>query len=569
MVFDKQLNEYIESFLHAAAMERIDDEVIKDLCQKLHVTKMYYDMDLGGDDRYRNHRTGELILDTKEIDKNLILYDSGEKGGLSRKYTYFYGGLEYVHAYIEFEKEIKEEDIDPSVYAFLADLVYIIVSRINMRKMLDYAETSDALTGIPNISFVQNKYYKLIQNVSPRDLLVIRMNLRNCKYINEVAGARAGDEAVIQYSRKLLKMVDEDEGVGRLGGDNFIVYLHKENLKKFIKKVSSVNISKLKAAPQNSFEVSAWLGISSLSENENKTFLDRINDANVACGIGKSKLKQDVVFYGDDLKKMIMQGRDIIAAFPRAVKEHEFMPFFQPKTDMRTGEIVGFEALCRWFHDGHYIYPDQFIPILDKEGLIPELDITIFRETCRAIKRWKEMGLTPPRISSNFSKKNLFIPKVENKILQVIEECGLDPSDVEVEITESMKDIEYDRLISFVKKLKEKGLYISIDDFGTGYSSLSLLHNIEADVIKIDKSFTDLITIEKKSAILIESIITIARKLEMEVIAEGVETAQQGKMLIEMGCNIAQGYYYSRPVDYQSATEIIRNNPFSPIKDCC
>lgn len=565
MDISNKLLEDLRILFRSAALQNINPEMYKVICQKTNVVRMYYDIDLGGEDRYRNHRTGKLVLAAQEKDSKLILYDSGEESGIVKQYNYYYDDLEYVHAYVEFRKGITEKDIDPELYNFLADVVYIIASRENMRRMLDHAESSDVLTGIPNLNYAQKKYYRTIQETDPRDLLVIRMNLRNFKYVNEVAGAGAGDEAVIQYARKLFKMVEEDEGVCRLGGDNFVVFLHKQNLKRFLKKISSVTISKLKSAPQNRFEVGAWVGISSLAENERKTFLERINDANVACGIGKSRLKQDVVFYGEDLKKMIMQGRDIIAAFPVAVKEHEFTPFFQPKVDMRTGKLVGFEALCRWFHEGHYIFPDQFIPVLDREGLIPELDITIFNETCRAIKRWKEMGLKPPRISSNFSKKNLFVPNVENRILQVIEDNGLESSDVEIEITESMKDIEYDRLISFVKKLKENGLYISIDDFGTGYSSLSLIHNIEADVIKIDKSFTDMITTDIKSAILIESIITIASRLDMEVIAEGVETRDQGKKLVEMGCNYAQGFYYSKPVDYHAATELLRTNPFKPV----
>ncbi len=567
MKITNELTDHLENLIHSAALENIDPGAYSELCRKLHVVKMYYDMDLGGDDRYRNHRTGELVINTKEDGRKLVLYDSGEKSGLIRQYKYYYDGYEYVHAYIEFEEGIEEKDIDEELYNFFADVIYLVASRVNLRKMLDHAESSDVVTGIPNIYAIQKKYYKIIQHTRPQDFVVLRMNLRNFKYINEVAGANSGDEAIKQYARKLVKFVEEDEGVARLGGDNFVIYIHSENLKRFLKKVSSVTISKLKSAPKNRFDVSTWIGVSALSDNENKSFMERLNDANVACGIGKSRLKQDVVFYGDDLKSLIMQGRDIIAAFPTAVKKHEFMPFFQPKVDMRTGDLVGFEALCRWFHNGNYIFPDQFIPILDREGLIPELDMAIFNETCRAIRRWKDMGLKPPRISSNFSKKNLFIPKIEDKILQVIEDNGLTADDVEIEITESMKDIEYDRLILFVGNLKEHGLFIAIDDFGTGYSSLSLLHNIEADVIKIDKSFTDQITTDKKAAILIESVITIATKLDMEIIAEGVESSEQGEMLMHLGCNYAQGYYYSKPVDYQTATDYIRNNPFKPITE--
>lgn len=555
----------LEKLFQEASLENIKADTYKDLCGALHVTKMYYDMDLGGDDRYRNHRTGKLVFEATPVDDKLVLYDSGMPGGLKKCYNFYYDGNEYVHAYIEFEKAVKEDDIDQELCAFMANVIYIIISRQNMRKMLDYAETSDVLTGIPNIAMVQRKYYTVLQHSRPQDYAVLRINLRNFKYINEICGAQAGDEAIIQYSRKLLKFTEDDECVGRMGGDNFVVYLHNENLKNFLKKISTVTISKLKNAPNNRFDVVAWVGISMLSEDENKTFLERLNDANVACGFGKSRLKQDVVYYGEELKNMVMQGRDIIGIFPTAVKNHEFTPFFQPKVDMKTGKLVGFEALCRWFHEDHYIYPDQFIPILDREGLIPELDLAIFDETCKAIKRWKEMGLTPPRISSNFSKKDLFVPKIESKILKVIEENGLSTDDVEIEITESTKDVEYERLITFVKTLKENGLFISIDDFGTGYSSLSLLHNIDADVIKIDKSFTDMITADDKTAILVESIITIAQRLKMEIIAEGVETKEQGKKLVELGCNLAQGYYYSKPVDYQSATEIINSCDYAPV----
>ncbi len=567
MNITKELTDHLKNLIHSAALENIDPGAYSELCRKLHVVKMYYDMDLGNDDRYRNHRTGELVINTKEDGRKLVLYDSGEKSGIIRQYKYYYDGYEYVHAYIEFEEGIEEKDIDEELYNFFADVIYLLASRMNLRKMLDHAESSDVVTGIPNIYAIQKKYNKKIQNTRPQDFVVLRMNLRNFKYINEVAGANSGDEAIKQYAIKLVKFVEEDEGVARLGGDNFVIYIHSENLKRFLKKVSSVTISKLKSAPKNRFDVSTWIGVSALSDNENKSFMERLNDANVACNIGKSRLKQDVVFYGDDLKRLIMQGRDIIAAFPTAVKEHEFMPFFQPKVDMRTGDLVGFEALCRWFHNGNYIFPDQFIPVLDREGLIPELDLAIFNETCRAIRRWKDMGLKPPRISSNFSKKNLFIPKIEDKILQVIEDNGLAADDVEIEITESMKDIEYDRLILFVGNLKDHGLFISIDDFGTGYSSLSLLHNIEADVIKIDKSFTEQVTTDRKAAILIESVITIATKLDMEIIAEGVESSEQGEMLMHLGCNYAQGFYYSKPVDYQTATDYIRNNPFKPIAE--
>ncbi|MBQ8955568.1 MAG: EAL domain-containing protein, partial [Lachnospiraceae bacterium] len=399
------------------------------------------------------------------------------------------------------------------------------------------------------------------------DMCVLFVNLQNFKYINETAGAKAGDEAIIQFARKALNFVDRScESCCRLGGDNFVMVVQKRNLETILDKLHSVKIENLENAPNQTFKISCWVGISETRPGqEHEPFVVRLNEAAAACNIGKTRLKRSLVRFDDELVKMVGQSRRIIAIFKPAIKNHEFHPFFQAKVDMNTGKLVGFEALCRWIHEGSFIYPDQFIPVLDKEGLIHDLDMAIFSETCIAIRKWKDMGLTPPRVSSNFSRKNLYVPDIEDKIYGVIKENGLDSGDVEIEITESVKEADYDRLIEYVKKLKSYGVHISIDDFGTGYSSLSLIHNIDADGIKIDKSFVDEVTGEGKAKILIESIVSIAQRLKMSVIAEGVETAEQGETLLGFGCNYAQGYYYSKPVDYETATEIITNPPFLPI----
>ncbi|MBR1892628.1 MAG: EAL domain-containing protein, partial [Lachnospiraceae bacterium] len=330
----------------------------------------------------------------------------------------------------------------------------------------------------------------------------------------------------------------------------------------FLKKISGVTITQLESAPKQSFEISAWVGISELEEGRDKPFLERFNEASVACVLGKTILKKLVVTYSEELSKIVNQGHDIIANFRPAIRNNEFHPYFQPKIDMRDGSLVGFEAICRWLHAGRVIYPDQFIPILDKEGLIPELDLAILDRTCALIKKWKKSCLNPPTVSINFSKKNLFVPKVEYTIMEIIKNNGLTFDDVEIEITESVREAESERLIEFIRNLKDNGMRISIDDFGTGYSSLALIHSIDADVIKIDKSFIRQLPDDTKSRVLLESIISIANRLNMTTVAEGVETAEQGKELLNLGCNIAQGYYYSRPVDWETATKMIKNPVF-------
>lgn len=565
MEFTKAFSDALVRLIHSEADRPLVAEDYREICTLLKVSKIYYDMDLGGDQRYRDQRTKKLVMaDVEQADK-IILYDDGRETGMTLVYPYYYDGAEYVHAYIEFWEGVNKEELDLGLYQFMADVIYLLVSRQNMRRMLDFAEVTDAQSGIPNVVYLGKRYEVVTRVTPPEDLLLLYINLQNFKYINEAAGAKSGDEAIIWYSRNLLSFVAEDEAVCRMGGDNFVMFIHKEHLDTVLKKLSSVTVSHLAAAPSQSFEISAWVGISECKPGEPHPLGVRLEEAATACSIGKNVLKKTVVVFSEDLRKMMGRGREVIAMFHSAVRNREFTPFFQAKVDMRTGKLVGFEALCRWIHDGQFIYPDQFVPVLDREGFIHELDMAIFQETCRAIRQWKDMGLKVPCISSNFSRKNLFVPNIEDKIVQTIQKYGLDPEDIEIEITESVKESEYNRLIEFIRRLRSEGLHIAVDDFGTGYSSLSLIHNIDADVIKIDKSFIDELGANQKSSFLIETIVNIAQRLKMTIVAEGVETAEQGRALLDLGCYCAQGFYYSKPVDFEAATDIIRNPEFQPM----
>ncbi len=555
----------LRHIIKAAGNDSLGESDYKMICEHLRISKYYYDVDMEEAFRFDDHRYSHLPKGVVKDGERIVLYSDGRDTGLCLKYTYYFEEREYVHAYQEFKIGIRKEDLDLEVLEFFADVLYIVLSRRNIKKMLDISQSSDALTGIPNIVYLQKKYREVTRTVPGEEFLVIRINLQNFKYINDMAGARAGDEAIIQYSRKICNLIGSDEGVCRLGGDNFVFFIHKENLLKLRQQLNPVVISNLKSAPGSTFNVSPWMGISLENKGDKKQFFERLNEASAACDLGKGKLKMPVVYFDDDLVETISQSKQIIAMFRPAIQKREFIPYFQAKVDMRSGELVGFEALCRWKHEGHFIYPDQFIPVLDKNSLIPELDITIFKATCSAIRQWKNMGLNPPVVSSNFSKKNLFVPDIEDKIADIIDDYGLSPNDLEIEITESVKDTEYEQLMSFIKNLKEKGIRISIDDFGTGYSSLSLIHNIDADAIKIDRSFVDKLPEDKRSRILIESIINIADRLQMSVIAEGVENEKQGRALLEMGCNRAQGYFYSKPVDFDEATRLIEESAFQPM----
>ncbi len=562
-----ELQKALAALFHTSALKNLSSEDYWDLCRAAGVSRLYYDMNLGDPGRYRDHRTDKLVVAEEERGDKIYLYDDGQETGLSKKYTYYFNGVEFVHAYADFPVGVRDEDLDQELYAFLADVVYSLESRQNMRRMLDFAERTDMQTGIPNSMQMPAAYRAMIHARPADEIDVLYVNLRNFKFINETAGPAVGDEAIVRYSRKLMKLIGQDEFVCRMGGDNFVFLTLRENFPALEEKLAIIKLEDLEKAPNRTFEVGAWIGVSRLQAGEKKSLQNRIEEASNACRLGKTRLKQRVVFFNEQINVMMGSGRRIIGLFRPALKNHEFVPFFQPKVDMRTGELLGFEALCRWIHEGQFILPDQFIPVLDREGLIHELDITIFRRTCEAIRKWRDMGLNPPRVSTNFSRKNLFVPNIERIILDIVRETGVSTKDVEIEITETVQESEFNRLMTFVHELKAAGLHISVDDFGTGYSSLSMIQNIDADSIKIDKSFVDEAPNDRKSGVLIDSIAHLASQLKMDIIAEGVETREQGLRLMEYGCYAAQGFYYSKPLSFEEAAEVIRAPRFEPIRE--
>lgn len=504
-----------------------------------------------------------VVEDEMAEDGSITLFESSSEYGEFMEFVYPKpdGNEAAVKWYLA--KRISKSLLDEERYQRAADKLFLIQSVKNLRRMLDFARNHDPLSGIPNGIGIRRLYKEALKENPEVNYAVLYINLQNFKYFNERLGSSGGDEVIIQYSRRLTLLVAPDEGVCRLGGDNFLMFVRPENLDGLINKLSSFTIDNLESAPDKTFSISAWIGIDALETGED--FGSRIGRASIANMFAKRRIKQPVVYYSEKFNDMLKNNKHIAEIFLPAIENHEFSAFFQAKVNMRTGELKGFEALCRWRHNGEFIFPDQFIPVIDKLGFTCELDMEILRYSCECIRKWLDMGLIPPVISVNFSRKDIFVPDIEQNIKNTVDEFEIMPAYIEIEITETSTEAEYARIIDFTKKLKAMGFRIAIDDFGTGYSSLSLIHNINADVIKIDKSFVTSIHKDSRTEVLVESIINIARNLDMDLVAEGVETEEEGKTLIRLGCDLAQGYYYSRPADFDATTSVIRDIRFSPI----
>ena len=255
-----------------------------------------------------------------------------------------------------------------------------------------------------------------------------------------------------------------------------------------------------------------------------------------------------VAQYDPDMRASLIREREVIAGIESALREDRIELFLQPKCNMRTGKIVGAEALARWRHpDRGIVAPGEFIPLLERNGLVRSLDLRVWEKSAAWVRSLIDRGVRPVPISVNVSRADIYLMDVSAELHALVQRYGIDPSLIEVEITESAYSERPDRIVAAFDALAERGFTVLMDDFGSGYSSLNMLKDINVDVLKIDMRFLD--RDDRRSKDIMESVIRMARWLDLPVIAEGVETREQVNFLLDVGCSYAQGYYYARPME--------------------
>ena len=451
-------------------------------------------------------------------------------------------------------------------YSIFANLLFLITYELTTTRVLNRSRYIDQQTGVPNLRAVKEKISSLVKDGDYSDYIIIYSNIQNFKYINDCGGVECGDKAIVMYTQKLVALAEEDEAIGRLGGDHFIICIKRRNQQKIMHALAGITLTDLPNTGDRKFVISSWAGVM-ISDDKKLDFDERMQCAVDAYTLAKNRLKQRVVFFNEKFKAKMDWTRNVRELLGKSIDKQEIYPVFQAKINMRTGELVGFEALCRWNYLGQVIPPSEYINILNNQGMIHNLDMYILRKTCQNLRKWEDVGIDYPTISVNISRKNLFIPNIEEVIHEITTETGIDPSKLDIEITESATEDEFSRLLNFITRMRQYGYKISIDDFGVGYSSLSLLHTIDADIIKFDKSFADNICSSNKVEYIVESIVNYANKIGMTTIAEGVETKEQGLKLLDIGCDYCQGFYYGEPVSFEEAGEIIKNPHYKPITE--
>ena len=252
----------------------------------------------------------------------------------------------------------------------------------------------------------------------------------------------------------------------------------------------------------------------------------------------------------------ILRDRQVANQLENAIENEEFVIFLQPQVK-DTGEVIGAEALVRWNYKGTMLAPDGFVPILEKSTRISELDFFILRQVCRMIAERKRAGKAVVPISVNFSKRDLEIPNISSIITNIMDKYGIDKDEIIIEVTETAYSDEQERLLSFLRQMRDNDISTSIDDFGTGYSSLSVIREFPVSEIKIDKSFIDKEVLTREDEAIVGSVIAMARLLRLQVITEGVDNCDQVDFLLRLGCSSAQGFLFDKPLNYSDFSKIL------------
>lgn len=421
----------------------------------------------------------------------------------------------------------------------------------------------DSLTDLPSRALLQQRLPDMLAGHRYADSIlgVLFIDLDRFKNIADTFGHRASDEILRQVATRLQGCIGREDLLCRHGGDEFVLVLaNVDHATELARRASLVREALARPMWLDGTELvlTASIGISVFPQDgDNADELLRRADA--ALHHAKAEGRDNVQFFTESLNARAAEFLQLEHSLRRALGRHEFRLHYQPQIDMRTGQLVGMEALVRWQHPSlGLVAPSKFIPVAEDTGMIVAIGEWVMLEACREAQRWRELGLADVPVAVNLSA-NQFRAGVRDCVARALAYSGLPANRLELEVTESLVMGAADQVIASLRELKEMGLILSIDDFGTGYSSLSYLKRFPIDRLKIDRSFVCDITTNPDDAAITTAIIHLGHNLRLHVVAEGVETRQQWDFLREQGCDQAQGYWISKPLDSEALLEFLRS----------
>ncbi|WP_052123985.1 EAL domain-containing protein [Ureibacillus manganicus] len=568
-----------------------DHKISNDLVEKETHIKMFYDnpdvgiwtMDLqngvyGEVSKGIEKITGYSQEDFKSLSWNSVVYHEDLEQYLGNQQILASGKiLKHQYRIIHKDGSIKWIlDYTIPTLSESGDIIQLdgLVSDITEQKMLEekvqFLANYDVLTKLPNRYQFIEKLEEVISRYTDSDdkFAVIKLDIDGFKYINHTLGNASGDELLKLFSNRLKEHIKLNDTLARRGSDEFLMLIENiksiEELKKIVQKINEcINVPFY----INGYElyVTASIGISTYPENGN-TSLELMRNANFALKQAEIRGRNNYIILSHSSSIQSFKNFSIGRDLKKAIEDKEMVLYFQPRVDSKTNQIIGAEALIRWnHHEWGLISPHEFLSVAEENGLITAIDDWVLKEVCSQIMKWKKQGLQVVPVSINISAIHFMKPNWPSEVVQIIQDAGILPSDIEFEVTESTILNNSDVVKNTIGELKGLGIKINLDDFGTGYSSLSYLTQFPFDVIKIDKSFIRNMFYSNQDKHLIKSIIYMAKGLNLRVVAEGVETLKQLKMLQQEHCFEIQGYLFSHPVPNNEFESLLQKKTLLPV----
>ncbi len=425
----------------------------------------------------------------------------------------------------------------------------------------------DYLTGLPNRALLRSHVDRAISRAdrTARPLALFFLDIDRFKLINDSYGHEAGDALLRQIADRLRRSLRRSDFVARLGGDEFAVLAEELESVDDARVIAEKILSALTAPlPFHGIDVYATvsIGIAAYPGPAGKTVDHLLTGADVAMYRAKRGERNNFEMFEASMLEATTERLRLESDLHNALKQQQFLLHYQPQVSGATGQVIGVEALVRWRHPTQgMIAPSEFIPIAEDIGLIGQIGDWVLETAAKQLKVWQLSGLDL-RMAVNISSAQFRIGQLGKRVAEVLEQVQLPPRSLELELTESMLVEDVRTTNDLLRELKALNVRIAVDDFGTGYSSLAYLRRFPLDVLKIDRSFVDGLGKESNDEAIATAIISLSRALGLEVVAEGVETAQQFRFLKEHGCDIIQGYLFSKPLPVEQVDAFVRNQKF-------
>lgn len=437
-----------------------------------------------------------------------------------------------------------------------------VTELIRYQEQLEYQANYDSLTRLPNRDLLRERLEQAIARGVK--LAVVFVDLDGFKNVNDSLGHSVGDRLLAVVGERLARCGRAGDTVARHGGDEFVIVLadlvDKDGLIKWMERVRAA-ISEPVMLDGTELYVGCSMG-ASLYPQDGEDVETLLKKADLAMYRAKDMGRNTYQFYQPEMNTSVGARLSLERRLRRALRDGEFLLHYQPQVDIETGRIVGMEALVRWLDpEVGLVPPSAFIPVAEESGLIGPLSEWVLREACRQNKAWQNEGLPPARVSVNLSARQFQQRDIARLVMSILEETGLEPQYLELELTESAIMRNAEEAVIMLNELHALGIGLAIDDFGTGYSSLSYLKRFPVDRLKIDRSFVSDIGASNDDETITSAIIALAHSLELQVIAEGVETAAQLDFLKERACHEMQGFFFSRPMPHDAIPHLLQRDP--------